>query len=144
MLLDTLRSRMTAAMKAHNTVEKELLRTALGEITMTMNVEGVPGSDDLVIKVLKKLQKSNQETLKLATDADQRSQLETELSILGELLPKELSVDLVLEMLAPVRDAIRAARAEGPAIGIAMKHLKASAIDAEGKTVAEAIAKLRS
>ena len=144
MLLDTLRSRMTAAMKAHNTVEKELLRTALGEITMTMNVEGVAGSDDLVVKVLKKLQKSNQETLKLATDTEQKSQLETELAILGELLPKELSVDGVLEMLAPVRDAIRAARADGPAIGIAMKHLKAGAIDAEGKTVAEAIAKLRS
>lgn len=144
MLLDTLRSRMTAAMKAHNTVEKELLRTALGEITMTMNVEGVPGSDDLVTKVLKKLHKSNHETLKLATDADQKRQLETELAILSELLPKELSADGLVEMLAPVRDAIRAARAEGPAIGIAMKHLKASAIDADGKTVAEAITKVRS
>ena len=143
MLLDTLRSRMNAAMKAHNTVEKELLRTALGEITMTMNVEGVPGSDDLVIKVLKKLQKSDLETLKLATDDTQKTQLETELKVLGELLPQGLSVDAVVDLLAPVRDAIRAAKAEGPAIGIAMKHLKAAAVDVDGKTVAEAIAKVR-
>lgn len=144
MLLDTLRSRMTAAMKAHNTVEKELLRTALGEITMTMNVEGVAGSDDLVTKVLKKLQKSNQETLKLVTDGDQKKQLETELAILGEVLPKELSVEALIDVLAPVRDAIRAAKADGPAIGVATKHLKAGAIEANGRTVAQAVAKLQS
>jgi uncharacterized protein YqeY len=134
---------MNAAMKAHNNVEKELLRTALGEITMTMNTEGVPGSDDLVIKVLKKLAKSDQETLKLATDDAQKTQLETELKILSELLPQGLSVDAVVDLLAPVRDAIRAQKADGPAIGIAMKHLKASSVDVDGKVVAEAIAKVR-
>ena len=143
MLADDIKTRMFAAMKAKNTVEKEILRVALGEI-QTAEARGKgPMSDEAAGAILKKLVKSNQESLEASSDAEQKSVLAQEIEILKALLPQTLSVEQIVEALAPVADGIQSAKADGPATGIAMKHLKQSGALVDGKDVALAVKRLR-
>src|SRR6187399_700445 len=105
MLIDELKKRMFAAMKANNTVEKELYRTAVGEITRT----GEEATDERVLGVLKKMVKSNEETMNLVKDEAQLAVLKQELALLESFVPKGLGVDDLVALLAPVADAIRGA-----------------------------------
>jgi uncharacterized protein len=139
MLIDQVKQRMFQAIKAGSTVEKEVLRTAIGEVTRS----GDEATDERVTQVLRKLVKANQETLAAATNVDQKRELEREIEVLEAFLPKAPSVEQLLELLGPVADQIRAAAGPGPAMGIAMKHLKASSIVAEGRDVQAALAELR-
>lgn len=140
MLIDDVKAAMFAAMKAGNVLEKEVLRTALGDATST----GEKPDDPQMMAVLKKLVKSNEETLAAATDPSAKDKLHQELAILRRFLPSGLSVEQIQAALAPVADAIRGASAEGPATGIAMKHLKAQGATVEGKDVTLAVRQLRS
>ena len=142
MLVDEIKKRIQAAMKAGNSLEKEILRVALGEI-QTEEARGTKADDALATRTLKKLIKSNRETLEAATDPEQQAQLQGEIAILQELLPQSLSVDEIATALAPVTDAIRSAGNDGQGTGIAMKHLKASGAEVDGKDVAQAVKTLR-
>lgn len=140
MLVDQIKSRMFAAMKAKDTVEKEILRVALGEITG----RGEAPEDAAVVAVLKKLVKSNEESLAVSSDAEQQQVLRREIEILKTLLPAGMSLEQVVEALGPAHEAIRAAKADGPATGIAMKHLKTQNLAVDGKDVAAAVRQIRS
>ena len=98
MLIDQIKERMFQAMKTGATVEKEVLRTVIGEVTRT----GDAASDERVLNVLRKLVKSNQETLRAATDPAQRATLEREITILEDFLPRSLTSAEVRELLGPV------------------------------------------
>jgi hypothetical protein len=63
--------------------------------------------------------------------------------VLAALLPQTLSVEHITEALSPVADAIRAAKADGAAMGVAMKHLKASGAAVEAGDVQRAVKGLR-
>jgi uncharacterized protein YqeY len=143
MLVDEIKKRMFAAMKAGNVVEKEILRVCLGEITTAEARAEANFSDEQVQGVLRKLVKSNREALESAESPDARSELEQELRVLESLLPRALSVDELVGALAPVADAVRGAPGAGPAMGIAMKHLKSSGATFESRDVNEAIARIR-
>lgn len=143
MLLDDIRTRLKAAMKNQRTVEKEILRVALGEL-QTIEARGEAIDDALVLRVVKKLLKSNRETLDATTATADRAALEEEIVVLESLVPKSMSVDDIAAALAPVADQIRAAGNDGQATGIAMRHLKGAGIAADGKDVAEATKRLRS
>ncbi|MEQ9320379.1 MAG: GatB/YqeY domain-containing protein, partial [Polyangiaceae bacterium] len=104
---------------------------------------GDPMSDAAVEKILRKLLKSNLETMKSTEDEEQRATIAQENEVLESLLPKQLSEDEIVQALAPVADAIKAAPSDGPATGIAMKHLKKSGAAVDGKTVSSAVKKLR-
>jgi hypothetical protein len=140
MLIDEIKKRMFAAIKAKNTIEKEILRTAIGEVTRA----GEDADDTRVIGVLRKISKGCQETLELTEDEAQKQNLREELAVLDSLLPRTLSVEQITELLAPVADAIKAAGNVGQATGIAMKELKARGAEAAGKDAATAVQALRS
>jgi uncharacterized protein YqeY len=140
MLIDQIKQRMFQAMKTGATVEKEVLRTVIGEVTRT----GEAASDERVLQVLRKLVKANQETLRSATDAAQRSALEQEIVVLEEYLPRSLGTAELAELLGPVAAEIRAAAGAGPALGVAMKFLKSQAAVAEAQNVRDAVTQLRS
>ncbi len=142
-LADEIKKRMFAAMKAGNTTEKEILRVATGEITMTAARESRELSDEDVQGILRKMLKSVRETLPQA-DAETRANLELEESVLLSLLPKALGVDELVLALAGAADTIRNAPGEGPAMGAAMKALKGQGITADAKTVTQALQKIRS
>ncbi len=140
MLIDEMKQRMFAAMKAKNVVEKEILRTAIGEITRT----GEDASDEKVLAVLKKMTKSCQDTLELTADDAQQEVIRQEIAILAAFGPKTLSVEEIVAELGVVADQIRAAGNDGQATGVAMKHLKSTGANAGGKDVAVAVKQLRS
>jgi uncharacterized protein YqeY len=142
MLADDIKKRMLGALKAGKTVEKEILRVALAEI-QTADARGAEPSDANATAILRKLIKSNEETLGHAKDPEQRSTLEQEIAILRSLLPATLGVDQIVEALAEVRDALRAAANDGQATGIAMKRLKADGAEVNGKDVTEAVKRIR-
>lgn len=140
MLIEELKKRMFDAMKRKAVVEKEIIRTVIGEATAT----GGDPDDDKVTQVIRKLVKSNEETLKLSSDEEARQQLERELLVLKEFMPRSLGVEEIKERLTGVADAIRAAGNEGQAMGVAMKALKAEGAEVEAKDVKSAVAQLRS
>lgn len=138
MLLDDLKKRMMAAMKAGNVTEKEILRTAIGEITGSFK-----STDEEVTAVLKKLVKSNRETLALTTDEVGQATLREEIAVLQSFLPKTLDVDGIVAALEPVKAAVKDAKSDGQAMGVASKHLKSMGAAVESEDVKVAIAKLR-
>jgi uncharacterized protein YqeY len=93
--------------------------------------------------VLRKILKSNQESLALVEDEPRRQILRQEIDVLASLLPKSLGPDEILQALAPVLQQIRDAASDGQATGIAMKQLKASSAPVDGKEVAAAVQRLR-
>ena len=143
MLLDEIKARMFKAMKAGNSVEKEILRVAVGEITTDRAREGRTGSDEEAQGLIRKLVKSNDETIAASEDPAKKAVLEEENRILSEFLPKSLDVDAIVVALAPVADAVKAAGNEGQATGVAMKHLKGAGAAVQGKDVALAVKRLR-
>ena len=144
MLIDDIKARMFQAMKAGNVVEKEILRVAMGELTTEAARPGRTGSDEEAQAILRKLIKSNEESLGQSPDAAQRQVLRQEIEILAAFLPKSLGVDEIVAALAAVEPAIKAAGNDGQATGVAMKHLKASGAVVSGKDVTEAVKRLRS
>ena len=143
MLLDEIKRQMMAAMKAHDTVRKEILRVALGELSMAAERAGGTLADEPVQGILRKLVKSNQDTLALTADPAQQETLRKEIAVLEELLPKTLDADGIVARLAPVRDAVRAAANDGQATGVAMKHLKTTGAVVQGKDVGDAVRRIR-
>jgi len=143
MLLDAIKAQMFKAMKAGNTVEKEILRVAVGEITTDRAREGRTGSDEEAQALLRKLMKSNDESIASTEDAAKKATLVEENRILAEFLPKSLDVDAIVAALGAVADAVKAAGNEGQATGVAMKHLKSTGAVVQGKDVAAAVKKLR-
>ena len=144
MLTDEIKARIKAAMKAHKVVEKEILRVALGEIQTEQSRSGEDLSDESVEKILRKLVKSNRETITIAEDESQQAELTEEIAVLESLLPQTLDEAQTIAALAPVVDDIKGAAADGPAPGIAMRHLKSAGAAADGKTVALAVKSIRS
>ena len=144
MLVDDIKARTVAALKAKRDVEKEVLRVALGEIQTAAARSNKALSDDEAAAIVRKLIKSNRETLELARDDEERRVLSEEIQVLESLLPKTLTEDEIVDALGAARDAIRGAANDGQATGVAMKHLKAQGASVDGKTVAAAVKKIRS
>jgi uncharacterized protein YqeY len=144
MLLDEIKARMFKAMKAGDALEKEILRVAVGEITTDSARAGRTGSDEEAQAILRKLIKSNEDTLVSLSDAEKKTALTRENQILSEFLPKSLSEDEVVAALGPVAEQLRAAGNDGQATGVAMKHLKSSGALVDGKVVSRAVQRVRS
>lgn len=143
MLVDTLKSRAAQAMKAKDSIAMSILRLALGEIQTAEARAGKAVSDEDAAAIVRKLLKSNEETLAHA-QGDQRATLEKENEILRSVLPASLTPDQIAELLAPVAQAVKEAKNDGQATGVAMKHLKAAGAAVSGNDVAAAVKKLRS
>lgn len=142
MLIPQIKERMRAALKARRTLEKEILGVALGELE---TVEARKGSlsDEEGFAIVRKLVKSNRETLEVSESAEQKKALEEEIAVLESLLPKALGPAEIEAALSGVRDAIKSAGNDGQATGVAMKTLKASGAVIDGKLVGEVVRKMR-
>ncbi len=143
MLIDEIKKRVMQAMKDKRDVEKEVLKVALGEIQTAGARAGRDLNDEEAAQIVRKLVKSVEETAGMTTDAGDKAKLQQELAVLGSLLPKGLSAEEIIEKLAPVRDAIRAAGNDGQATGVAMKHLKSLGLTVPGNDAAAAVKTIR-
>ncbi len=144
MLVDDLKARITRAMKEKDEAARDVLRVALGEAQKLEANAQRSLADGEVAAVLRKLVKSNEETIAMAPDAPQVPTLRQEIEVLASLLPKTLSVAEIAAALAPVKEAIVAAKNDGQATGVAMKHMKSTGATFEGNDVAAAVKQLRS
>ena len=142
MLVDDLKKRIALAMKDRDQIAKDVLRVALGEIQTQEHRANAPMSDEDAIAVVRKLVKSNEETLASST-GERAATLKRENEILAALLPKRMTVEEIVDALAPQREAIRAAKSDGQATGVAMKHLKATGVSFDGSDAAEAVKRVR-
>ena len=142
-LVDDIKKQITEAMKSGNAVARDVLRLALSEIQTAEARKNAPVAEEDAINAVRKLIKSNEETLVLTTDAERAATLRQEIGVLSGLLPKQLSVDEIVLALDTQRDAIKAAANDGQATGIAMKYLKSSGASVSGNDVGAAVKKLR-
>ena len=79
-LLDEIKKQVIVAMKAQDTVAKEVLRVAQGDIEMHHTRTGEHMTDEQAQKVVRKLMKSNEETLEHTTDPAAAEKLSTRAS----------------------------------------------------------------
>lgn len=142
-LLDQIKAQMFAAMKSGNVTEREILKVAMGEITTDAARPGKKGDDEETLAILKKLVKSNEESIEASQDEAQKAQLRAEIAVLNAYLPKSLGVADIVAALAPVAEAVKAAGNDGQATGVAMKHLKTLGAVVNGKDVSAAVRQLR-
>lgn len=143
-LVDDIKGKVKDAMKSGDTVARDILRLALGEIQTAEARKAAPVTDEEAAAAVRKLIKSNEETLSLSADSPDRvTALEKEIEVLSALLPKQLSVDDIVKALEPVKEAIVGAKADGQATGVAMKHLKTTGASVNGNDVGAAVKKLR-
>src|SRR5258708_2461902 len=140
---DQVNARMVRAMKAGNAAEKEILKVAIGEITTDAAGPGKQGDDAEALAILKKLVKSNEETIALSENEAQKQTLRAEIEVLLAFLPEALGVPEIVAALAPVTEALKAAGNDGQATGVAMKHLKSLGAEVNGKDVSAAVRQMR-
>jgi uncharacterized protein YqeY len=143
MFVDALKAAINQAVKDKDATARDVLRLAFGEIQTAEARAARALSDEEATAIAKKLVKSNEETLVATTDNARAEELRREIAVLSALLPKTLSVPQILEALASQREAIRAAKNDGQATGIAMKHLKGTGAAFDGKDVGEAVKAIR-
>jgi uncharacterized protein YqeY len=142
MLIDEMRRRMAEAFKAGRVVEKNILRLAVGE-AQTLEARGVALTDDSVGALVRKIIKSNEETIALGGSEADKALLREENAVLQTLLPKTLDVAGIVQLLEPSVAAIRAAGNDGQATGVAMKALKEAGAVVNGKDVTAAVKQMR-
>ena len=148
-LMEEIRQRLAAVMKPRDerqTWERDIYKLALSEITtLELRSQGKPVTEEQIANVLRKLIEGNNETLaameKLGKGGAEKLRAENE--VLASLLPKTLSPEEIAERLAPVADAIRTAKSDGQAMGLAMKHLKSENAPVAGADVTQAVKQLR-
>jgi uncharacterized protein len=141
-IIAMLRQKALEAAKAKDSVASTILRLAQGEVQMLEVRLGRDSTEEEAFGAIRKLVKSNEETLQ-SSEGEKAVVLKHELEVLSALLPKGLSVDELAAVLSEVADAVRGAAADGPAVGMAMKHLKSKGIAAQGADVTAAVKKLR-
>jgi uncharacterized protein YqeY len=142
MLVEELKKRITQAMKERDEVAKDVLRVALGEIQTQEHRANKTMSEEEAVAVVRKLVKSNEETMAAST-GERAATLKREIELLSELLPKRMTVDQIAAALESQREAIRAAKSDGQATGVAMKHLKSTGASFDGADATEAVKRIR-
>src|SRR5262245_38456799 len=121
MLVEEIKKRAAAAVKQSDTVARDVLRLALGEIQTAEARKNAQLSEEEAVAALRKLIKSNEESLAALAAGDERvPALKKEIEVLASLLPAQLSVPQIIAALDAQVAAIKAANSDGQATGIAM------------------------
>ena len=143
MIVEELRKRIAQAVKEREDVVRDVLRLAVGEIQTAEARANRPVTDDEAAAIVRKLVKSNEETLSMTGEGPNAPTLRREIEVLSALLPKGMDLPQIVAALESQREAIRAAKNDGQATGLAMKHLKAAGAKVDGTDVAAAVKSIR-
>jgi hypothetical protein len=147
-MLETLKGKLTECRRAGKTVEMGVLQVVLGDASMIEARTGKKANDEELEKLIRKVILNNQETLsilqqKSMTGSENFAKLTAENAFLSSLLPKTLSPDEIVAQLSEVADAIKGAKNDGQATGMAMKYLKGRQLKVLGDDVSAAVKKIR-
>jgi uncharacterized protein len=147
-LKEKVRGQFEEAKRAGKREEKNVLSVILGDIATLEARTGKDVPDAEVEKLLRKMVESNVETVAQLKshnrgDNPQVAVLDRETVLLKSLLPQTLDAAAIGKALEPVRADILAAKNDGQAMGVAMKHLKALGLKTQGQDVSAAVQALR-
>jgi uncharacterized protein YqeY len=143
-----LRGKLQAAIKAGDDTARDVLRVIMGEVSTRQARTGKEPRDEEVHAIIRSMVANNNETRK---ELEQRGQtgheayerLARENAYLETLLPKTLDQAAIRKELEPLAADLKAAKNDGQATGIAMKHLKQKGLAVLGEDVAAAVKQLR-
>ncbi|OAI54582.1 hypothetical protein AYO44_03305 [Planctomycetaceae bacterium SCGC AG-212-F19] len=143
-LKDQVRHKFEDAKRAGNRETKNLLSVILGDISTAEARSGKDIADADVEKMLRKLVESDTETISQMKahgrgDDPQVAVLEREIVFVKSLVPQTLDTTAIAKALEPVRADIVTAKSDGQATGVAMKHLKSLALNAQGQDVSAVV-----
>lgn len=142
MLKQSLKTKLTEAIKTKNESAKSCLRVVLGELDRTNK-----DTDQHVISTIRKVIDNNDITiaqLNKKPEADARvTILEEENAFLTNLIPPTLSLAEIINNLQELKDKIKAAKATGQAMGMAIKHLNGLSLNFNATDVSLAIQQIR-
>lgn len=118
------------------------LRTILGELQRFSSKEKL--SDDKAIKIIQKMIESLKEIINIKKDQNKDCSKDIgELNLMETLVPKSLSVEEITKELSMISSDIRTMADHGPAMGMAMKHLKSKNLQVNGNDVLVAVENIR-
>jgi uncharacterized protein YqeY len=142
-----LQLKLREAMKAKDDMARDLLRVVLGEVTRRGQTSK-DASDDEVFAIIRKVIAGNTETRKELekrgrTTEDTYQRLARENAYLESLLPAVLDRASIRKELEPVAADLKAAKNDGQATGVAMKHLRQKGLAVQGEEVAAAVKEIR-
>lgn len=142
-LVDTIKAQTKEAMKARDDLKKNILRVVLGEIQQAEYKGSGSITEEDGHKIIRKLIASNEATIEASPSAETQEQLKRENKIMLDLVPQQLDVPQIVTALEPVVDALKGAPSDGPAMGMAMKHLKSVGAAVDGDSVRKAVSQIR-
>jgi len=143
-MIADIRAQMLQAMRDKDLPRRDILRVLLGDLETAETRKASAITDEECLQIVRKLIKSNDETLAIKPDDATRAKLTKETEILSALLPQTMSVETIVAALADQANEIRAAGNDGQATGIAMRQLKQTGAAVQGKDVSEAVRIIRS
>lgn len=143
-----LHAKLQEAMKARDELARDVLRVVLGEVSTRRARTGKEPGDEEVHAIIRSMIANNGLTRK---ELEQRGQtgheayerLARENTYLATLLPRTLDRDAIRKELAPIAAELKAAKNDGQATGLVMKHLKQKGLAVLGQDVAAAVKELR-
>ena len=145
MILDNIRASIKEGMKNKESDKVALLRLVVG----TVQQDG-DESDSAVEKVVRKLIKSNKETLDMIIKSlepgiqvsNETDKLISEITILEDFIPKTMTVEEIVDFIT--KENIDVSGNEGKAMGAVIKAIKALGLIAQGSDVKLGIQKFHS
>jgi uncharacterized protein YqeY len=143
-----LQAQLQEAMKARNDLAKNVLRVIMGEVSTRKARTGKEPPDTEVHAIIRSMISNNSETRKeleqrANTTHEAYARLAQENAYLETLLPKTLDQAAIRKELEAIVGELKAAKNDGQATGLAMKHLKQKGLAVLGEDVAAAVKQLR-
>ena len=143
-----LQARIQQAVKVRDELARDLLRVILGEVSTRKARTGKEPRDEEVHAIIRSMIANNNETRK---ELEQRGQtahevherLARENVYLETLLPRTLDQAAIQKELEPIVAELKAAKSDGQATGLAMKHLKPKGLAVLGEDVASVVRRMR-
>jgi uncharacterized protein YqeY len=143
MLEKLIRIKVLSAINKGDNLEKNVLRFALGELERETSLKNLTEEDKQ--KIIKRLIKSNENTLKLTESEDDKYILKEEIDIFKSILPKELDkkdIEVFVKKCLDVGSLTLDYDNVGKSVGIVMKTFKKSNIAVDGKLVKEVVSEI--
>ena len=122
--------------------DRDIMKVVLGEVQQLVT-KVAKISDEMCYGVVRGLMKTNDENISLLKVDDVRRQKYVRVNeVLQTFLPTYWSTDQIKDGLAPIVEQLKATK-EGPAIGMALKHLKGLDATVEGDVVKTVVQTIR-
>lgn len=141
-MLSVLKKDKQQAFVAKDSVKKSILEVLIGEVQLTESRTNKTLQENEIFSIIRKLIKSNEESLNSTDNDSVKEKLNLENKILSSYLPKTLTKDEILVKINESGVDIHAEK-EGAVLGQVMKYFKTNNIQALNEEVVALVKELR-